>query len=436
MRLIRRTAAVLAALLVSTAPLVAQGSIRGTLVDSLRTGGPVVGADVVLMGASKKAVTARGGAFEFTDVPAGDYVVAYWAPWLDSLGLPAIQRQVTVRGRRTETVVLATPSNATIQRAVCGDVLGAEQGILIGEIRDPDGMPAVGTGVFARWVETIVQGREVAQGTMAAADSASASGSYALCGVPVGSEFTLRAIGAGGSSGELLVEAESPLHRRDIVVAPAGITASVTGRVLNAAGAPISGAAVLIIGDTAQSVRSDESGRFVLPALPRRSSQLMVRALGYTPMLRAVDPLETQLDLDVVTLQDAPRELATVTVTGQAMTASQLQFEARKERGLGVFVDDEQLRRLGLVSAQTIATYNPRVAVQQTRQGPTLLMRRGSEFCRPQFFIDGANFRDIAVDEENNFLRVAKRVEFYTANNAPPEFNDFAGCGSVVIWTF
>ena len=54
--------------------------------------------------------------------------------------------------------------------------------------------------------------------------------------------------------------------------------------------------------------------------------------------------------------------------------------------------------------------------------------------CR-RIFIDGVNFRDINVDEENSFLRMAKRVEFYTANNAPPQFNDFAGCGSVVIWT-
>jgi hypothetical protein len=433
---VRRTAARLVALLLLASPLGAQGTIRGTLVDSLRSGGAVVGADVVLMGANRKTVTARGGSFEFTDVPEGQYIVAYWAPWLDSLGLPAIQRQVNVRGRRTETVTLATPSNATIQRAVCGEVLGAEQGILIGEIRDGDGMPAAGTGVFAQWLETVVQGREVAQGTMAAADSASASGSYALCGVPVGSEFSLRAVGRGGSSGELLVETDASLHRRDIIVAASGVTSSVTGRVLTSAGAPIAGAAVLVVGDSTQSVRSDSTGRFVMPSLPRRSSQLMVRAVGYTPVMRAVDPIDTQMDLDVVTLPDAPRELATVTVTGEAMTASQLQFEARKERGLGVFVSDEQLSKIGLVSAQTIATFNPRIAVQQTRRGPTMLMRRGSEFCRPQFFVDGVNFRNIEVDEENNILRMAKRVEFYTANNAPQEFNDFAGCGSVVIWTY
>ena len=415
----------------------AQGSIRGTLIDSLRAGGPVAGAEVVLIGASRKDMTRRGGVFEFSDVPEGDYTLAYWAPWLDSLGLPAIQRQVSVRGRRAQSVALATPSNATIQRAVCGDVLGDEQGLLIGEIRDSDGGPAEGTGIFARWTETVIQGTEVARGTMAASDTASAAGSYLLCGVPIESEFTLRALRPdGAASGELLVRTTSAIERRDVIVAPRDVTSRVVGRVVNAAGAPMGGAVVLIIGDSTQSVRSDSSGRFVMTAMPRRSSQLVVRALGYTPLLRPLDPIDTQVDLEDVLLVDAPREMATVTITGEPMTAAQAQFETRRERGLGVFVDEEELKRIGVVSAQSIATTNPRVTVQQTPRGPTLRMRRGSEFCRPQFFIDGSNFRDIEVDEENSFLRMAKRVEMYTANNAPPEFNDFAGCGSIVIWTF
>jgi hypothetical protein len=416
----------------------AQGSIRGTLIDSLRAGGPVANAEVVLIGASRKDTTRRGGAFEFSDVPEGNYTVAYWSPWLDSLGLPAIQRQVAVRGSRAQTVVLATPSNATIQRAVCGEALGKEQGLLIGEIRDSEGGPAEGTGIFARWTETVIQGTEVARGTMAASDTASAAGSYLLCGVPIESEFTLRALRAdGAASGELLVRTTSAIERRDVIVAPRGVTSRVVGRVTTAAGAPIPSAVVLIIGDSTQSVRSDSSGRFVMTAMPRRSSQLIVRALGYTPLLRPLDPIDTQVDLEEIRLEDAPRELATVTVTGEAMTASQAQFETRRARSAGgVFVDEQELQRLGVVSAQTIATTNPRVITQQTPRGPTLRMRRGSEFCRPRFFIDGNDFRDIEIDEENNFLRVAKRVEMYTANNAPPQFNDFAGCGSIVIWTY
>lgn len=433
----------LAALLVGSTllplvPLAAQGTLRGTLVDSLRSGGPVEGASVVLMGANRRVTTERGGRFEFTDLPAGQYTVAYWAPWLDSLGLPALQRQVELRGSRTETITLSTPSRATVQRAVCGDVLSDEQGILIGEVRDGEGNPGVGIGVYARWLETVIQGNEVAQGTMAATDTASAAGSFVLCGVPLDAEFTLRAVGRDGvGSGELLVKASGSIARRDIVVGAPGATLRVTGRVVKQNGDPIPDATVLVAGDSSVAVRSDSTGRFAIPAMARRSSQLVVRSLGYVPMVQAIDPLDAELDLDDLTLEVAPRELATVTVTGQAMTASQAQFETRRARASGgVFVDESELSKLGMPSASNVATFNPRVAVQQTRQGPMMMMRRGSEFCRPRFFIDGYDFRDITADEENSFLRVAKRIEMYTANNAPQQFNDFNGCGSIVIWTY
>lgn len=436
----RRLSLIAALLSVSalSSPAAAQATLRGVLIDSLRSGGPVEGASVVLMGANRRATTERGGHFEFSDLAPGQYTVAYWAPWLDSLGLPALQRQVELRGSRTETITLSTPSPATVQRAVCGDVLSDEQGILIGEVRDSDGNPGAGVGVFARWLETVIQGREVAQGTMAAADTATAAGSYVLCGVPLNDEFTLRAVGARGvGSGELLVKAGASIARRDIVVGAAGATLRVTGRVVRENGEPIAGATVLVAGDSSQSVRSDSSGRFALPAMARRSSQLIVRSLGYVPLVRSIDPFDSQLDLDDVPLEVAPRELATVTITGEAMTASQAQFEARRERAAGgVFVDEARLKELGVVSSVNIATTNPRVAVQNTRNGPMLMMRRGSEFCRPRFFIDGYDFRDITADEENSFLRVAKRVEMYTANNAPSQFNDFNGCGAIVIWTY
>lgn len=439
-RVVSKVTAVGAALLLgaSASALQAQGSIRGSVVDSLRSGGPVEEAQVVLMGANRRTVTERGGRFEFTDLAPGTYTVAYWAPWLDSLGLPALQRQVQVRGSRAESVTLSTPSRATVQRAVCGDVLTDEQGILIGEVRDGDGNPGVGVGVFARWLETIIQGREVAQGTMAAADTATAAGSFVLCGVPLDAEFTLRAVGAGGvGSGELLVKAGASIARRDIIVGGPGATLRITGRVVRENGEPIAGATVLVAGDSGQSFRADEDGRFVIPATARRSSQLIVRSLGYVPLVRAVDPFDTQLDLDDVTLEVAPRELATVTITGQPMTAAQAQFETRRQRSAGgVFVDEGELQKMGVISSNTVGQTNPRVAVQQTPRGPMMMMRRGSEFCRPRFFIDGYDFRDITADEENSFLRVAKRVEMYTANNAPTEFNDFNGCGSIVIWTY
>ncbi len=431
-----RAATAFAALLLAASPLEAQGTIRGFLVDSLRSRSAVIGAEVVLMGAQRKVTTQTGGAFEFRDVPAGNYTVAYWAPWLDSLGLPAIQREVRVRDGRTEAVTLSTPSERSIQIAVCGEPLASEAGILIGELRDTEGNPAAGVGIYARWMETLVQGNEVAQGTMAAVDTATAAGSYVLCGVPVGSEFTLRALGANGlASGELVIEAKSALERRDLVVSAAGAKARISGRVLTRGGEPLANASVLVAGDSTARASTDAEGRFVLESVPRRSAQLVVRALGYVPALEAFTPFDADWPLDDLRLERVPQELAAVVVNGGAMTASQAQFEARKASGRGTYISDEDIAKLVQPNAQNIAQMAPRTAVQQTRQGPMLMMRRGSEFCRPRFFIDGYDFRNIDADEEAQFFLIAKRVEMYTANDAPAQFNDFSGCGSVVIWT-
>lgn len=433
---LQRAALCLALVSAAALELGAQGSIRGTLIDSLRAGGPVAGAEVVLIGANRKATTRSGGLFEFADLPEGNYTVAYWAPWLDSLGLPAIQRQVRVRDRRTEAVALSTPSNATIQRAVCGEPLTAEQGILMGDLRAPDGSPVGGVGVFARWMETVVQGTQVAQGTMAAVDTANASGSYVLCGVPLGSEFTLRALGPDGvSSGEIVLEIGRALARRDLIVGASGEVVRLSGRVVNTAGEPVQNATVLVAGDSSATVRSGADGRFVLDRVPRRSGQLVVRALGYMPHLQIVEPFDADWPLDDVLVERLPQELATVTVTGAPMSASQAQFEARKAAGRGTFIDEAEIAKLPQPNANNIAQMVPRIAVQQSRMGPMMMMRRGSEFCRPRFFIDGYDNRNIDADEENNYLRIAKRVEIYTANDAPGQFNDFNGCGSVVIWT-
>jgi hypothetical protein len=414
----------------------AQGSIRGYLVDSLRAGGPVAGAEVVLMGAQRRATTERDGGFAFADVPEGRYTVAYWAPWLDSLGMPAIQREVQVRNGRTEAVSLATPSQRSIQLAVCGEALGAEQGILIGELRDAEGSPAAGVGIYARWLETVVQGTQVAQGTMAAVDTATAAGSYVLCGVPVGTEFSLRALGPNGiASGELVVEAKTALERRDLIVGPATGAVRVSGRIVTPAGEPLPNASVLVAGDSSRRVVTDAEGRFVLDGVPRRSSQLVVRALGYVPALEVVTPFDGEWPLDDLALEKLPQELAAVVVNGGPMSAAQAQFETRRASGRGTYIGDAEIAKLVQPNAQTISQMAPRTAVQQTRQGPMLMMRRGSEFCRPRFFIDGYDFRNIDVDEEANFFRIAKRVEIYTANDSPPQFNDFNGCGSVVIWT-
>ena len=423
-------------LLVAAMPAWAQGIIRGTVHDSLRTQRPVAGAEVVLLGANRRAVTDERGRFEFLDVPVGPAQIAFWAPWLDTLALPPIQSWLQVSGEAVTEARLATPSLPNYQRAVCGTTLPATDGILIGEVRGPDGLGLAEVAVGARWHETLIGVGQVDRRQRAALDTTNASGFYALCGVPRDAEYALVAGTDAVASGEVvLAVADAPIRRRDLVAGPWDVVARVRGRVVGPDGQPIAGVTVAVSGDSARRARTDEAGRFLLDGVPRRTTQFVARAIGFVPALAELDLMDTELELEDVRLAKVPQELSSVTVTGEPMTAAALQFEYRRERGLGSFVTDSALARLPVINSTNVSAMVPRTAVQQSRQGPMLMIRRGFGFCRPRFYIDGYDNGDLSAEEEGSVMSRAKRIEVYTANAAPPQFNDFDGCGAVVIWT-
>jgi hypothetical protein len=55
--------------------------------------------------------------------------------------------------------------------------------------------------------------------------------------------------------------------------------------------------------------------------------------------------------------------------------------------------------------------------------------------CFPRWFVDGTDFGVPQAEEEEMWLRQAKRVEVYKAGLAPAQYNDFDGCGVILIWT-
>lgn len=433
---LRRAAGILVLLLAAVSPSRAQGIIRGVVHDSLRTQRPVAGAEVVLLGANRRTIADDRGRFEFLDVPPGAATLAFWAPWLDTLALPPIQVALQVSGEFVSEVRIATPSLPNYQRAVCGTSLPATDGILIGEVRGPDGAGLADVAVGARWHETLIGAGQLDRRQRAALDTTNASGFYALCGVPRDAEYALIAGNEAVASGEVVLGVtDAPIRRRDLVAGPWDVVARVRGRVIGPDDQPIAGVTVAVSGDTVRRARTDEQGRFVLDGVPRRTTQFVARAIGFVPSLTELDLMDTELELDDVKLAKVPQELSTVTVTGEPMTAAALQFEYRRERGLGSFVTDSALAKLPIITSTNVSAMVPRTAVQQTRQGPMLMIRRGAGFCRPRFFVDGYDNRDLSPEEEGSIMARAKRIEVYTANAAPPQFNDFDGCGAVVIWT-
>jgi len=418
------------------APLAAQGTIRGVVHDSLRARAPVAGAEVVLLGASRRATTDKLGRFEFTDVPAGAATVAFWSLWLDSLSMPPLQAAITVSNGAVTDVSLGTPSLASFQRAVCGVPLAANDGILIGEVRTADGLPVPGVAVGARWHETLVGVGQFERRLRAALDTVNTQGFYALCGVPGDADFALVAGSDSVASGEVVISLSGiPVVRRDLIAGAWTDKARVRGRLLGADSTPVVGATVAVAGDTSLRARTDDAGRFVMDGVPRRTTQFIARAIGKAPIFTERDLFEVDVDLGDIVLGRLAQELSTVTVSGDRVTAGMLQFEHRRDLGRGFFIGDSTLARMTVITSTAVSSMIPRTAVQQTSQGPMLMLRRGMGFCRPRWFVDGLDNGNIDAIEERSLMERAKRIEVYTANMAPPQFNDFDGCGVVVIWT-
>ena len=93
--------------------------------DSL-TASPLAGANVQLVGADSAvravrltALSDSAGAFLVRGVPAGHYVVGFYHPALDTLGIEVRDRMVNI-DIGNAFVALGTPSAATLSATLCG----------------------------------------------------------------------------------------------------------------------------------------------------------------------------------------------------------------------------------------------------------------------------------------------------------------------------
>lgn len=421
----------------------AQGVIRGTLVDSLRGGAPVANADVALLGLGRRVRSDAAGRFEFRDVPAGDHEVAVHGPWLDSLALPPLRQRVRVDSPGPAArVALATPARSEYARARCGFELDETQGILHGEVSDAEGRPLDGVLVSARWTETHLGAQQLDRFVVGTADTSTASGMFQLCGVPPDAAVTVVAGDSSRRTDELLVEMSGTfVRRRDLRLGGPDDRVRVVGRVLGPDGGALQGAIVQIAGDSARLVLTDASGRFALSALPVRSTQLRVRAVGHEPTLLDLDPHAGDVEIPDVAMRRAARELSRVTVTSEVMARRRLEFDQRRMYNPGGrFIPDEELAKLPVITATAVAAM-----VHRSRAvGNSIMLEFNGEFCHPLIFVDGMRIGRLPWKHEKGnldayevarWLQLAKRIEMYRAAFAPAQYVDFAGCGAILIWT-
>lgn len=449
----------------STAPSSAQppvvARITGTAFDSVSMR-PLAGATIQLIAANnpamvRTATTAEGGRYTIDSVRVGTYLLGFYHPTLDSLGIEASLLRIDVRTSSEIQAPVAIPSGHTLVARVCGPTVANDSlGVFMGFVRAANGGPLSSPArVRAQWTQIVLGRTGISHTTPSVVATTTATGSFALCGLPVNGNFLARAFVGTDSSG--FVEMEAPkrgLIYRDLYIGAARREAGATrdasvlrgsgalrGVVRNAKGQPVPNARLALWG----SGREDTTlanGQFSLQTLPTGTYTLEARAIGYNPARVTVDMTDsTEVVRDIAMDVFVPTiDTMRVTATRNRAIEGMNGFEQRKKSGIGHFIDETQLEKRPSMFMSDVLRMTPNITVERGELSGDRVMMRGSASrgaCVPTVYLNGVRtFTDDGnIDMIVNPQEV-RAIEVYTRTGSiPPEFQGSNGCGSIVIWT-
>jgi hypothetical protein len=467
---------------VSAAILTAQTSVRGVVSDSL-TRTPFGGASVQLVlqnapwSAGRTVRADSTGAFRIDSVTPGIYTFGFTHPRLDSLGMDAATRTLTIaEGSTIVDASIALPSANTLAREFCGartDTTGA----MIGRVLDAQSGAGRGMArVTARWGELLMQSGVMRPGTAKVSTLAGSDGRYLLCGVPtdvavflqVAEEDSTRVradSAARDSSGSIEVQfaADTPLLHRDLLlvssVAPSGNVAAgsepetirpparttrIVGRVLAPDGTPVRGARARVGTAATQSdyAVTDSTGTFRLVGVPAGTQTVQVIAIGYAPYRMAVDLRQNVEARVTVQMRERSYTLEGVKVYASGSRDAAAYAARAKKGGLGYFQTGDEVRKRGQMLVTYAVLRAPGMRITDMQFGRPVIA--GSFNCIPRVFLDGW---EIGSDELDRFISVESLggIEVYrTPFEVPPQLmrsmlvpRTGAGepCNMIFVWS-
>jgi hypothetical protein len=440
-------------------PVVAR--ISGVAFDSVAMR-PLVGANIQLVAANdpsrlRAAITNDRGAYAIDSVGVGTYLLGYFHARLDSLGIEAPLLRVDVRTSGEVRAAVAIPSGRTLMRRFCGDsVVRDSSALFMGFVRRANGEPlATPARIRTQWTVVTLGSNGLERRAPNHVSSTSATGSFAICGVPSEGNFTARAFAGGDSSGT--VELPGPtngLLYRDIYIGAAtrsgggSFTANsvlkgngmLRGVVKSATGKPVRGARVVMWG-SGRVDSTNANGQFAMQTLPAGSYTLEARAIGYLPKRAVVDIPDGSEGVADIAMDVFVPTIDTVRVRADRNARDPFaEFDKRKRQGFGYFIDDAQLNRRNPMYMSDAVRTIPGISITpQDLGGDKVLMRgmAGSGSCIPAIFLNGLRAAsDTGILDEIVNPQDVRAIEVYSrTGSTPAQFTSSNGCGSIVIWT-
>ncbi len=404
------------------------------------------------------------GRYAFDSVSAGTWLIGFYHPMVDSLGLDMPTLRIDINRADPVRAMLTIPSAATVVRNTCGP-LPKGHGLWYGRVKNAaTGGLAAGATVLAQWSTLVVQGTSISRQLGTVEDTARDDGLFAMCGVGTDEIVVARSwLGPDSSGVATLSVPSSGLLYRDLWIAPVIMAQrrvaddslssdslkvpvrvgdrSLRGRVARVNGSPVEGAR-LRVPDSGVEVVTNSNGFFTVDSLPAGTQTVDLRALGFLPVTQTVDLAAPVVTQDFV-LESRTTYLDTVKVIGQRIMENPryLDFLQRKKSGFGYFLDEDQIERRQPVFLADLLRLTPGIMVMPSTFGGGSIRMRGSSFtatCSPAVFVDGMLMAQLEGVDIESFINVqdVRAVEVYARTaSIPSQFMTLTGCGSIVITT-
>ena len=443
--------------------------VAGSVVDSIHGGVPLAGAIVRVNDTKLQGTTDANGQFKIDSIPPGEHSLSLIHPLLDTLGVAINTRAVPFQAGATLAVELAIPSAQTVLEMSCTAAWRRRgPSALVGKVLDADNdTPLVGASVSLTWKEldlTNLRKRDVVRKGTVGPD-----GTYRICGLPGGIDGNVQAEFNGRKTAEVHVTMDetNPLAFQSLRIgtavveeAPAADTtkgarktvaqgdtarrlrgpARLTGKVVNAAGAPVANARIDVSGTGAAPLRRDD-GTVGFADLPSGTQALVVRQLGFEPVEMAVELSGKAPRQVTVTMSKPARVLDPVAVVAEKSKdgLDQVGYAQRKKNGFGYFMGPDEIQQRQATRMTDLFRAVPSLRVVPSGSDYVVESSRDATGGCVNYVVDGSPYQSLFAGDVDRLMPATDvaAIEVYTGSSTPAEFQKpgSSSCTTIVMWS-
>lgn len=315
----------------------ARGRLPGAIVEAIQTDvGRSAGSPRVFT-----AITDSTGHFDLDELPPGPFALRFDHDALTLLGLEPEVVLVTVGDADVVRDLSIPPASAVFERSCRG--ANADEGMLAGYVTQArTGEPVVRTPVVVRWSELGFERGRMRSASREARAVLDSAGRYRICGIPADGPVVVRVAAPRFHSfdSEIIIPAGG-VTRLDLRLAEAGAggsTSTMRIQVVDDSGAAVMGGRAAVAALDREAVI--DQGEALLRGVPAGTWPVSVRAVGFFPVMVAIDAPAPEIASTVV-LHRIPQLLDTVLIRSpraRGDSATLRDIEARLRVGNGTLI--------------------------------------------------------------------------------------------------